>query len=133
VATKEPLILQQAPKAYSRGVVETDHNAENGQRTLAELLERAVVDVLAPVTSTAGQIMHRVEDWLESRSPQRLGPSLPDQFDLTRGRQLASDLAQGMLTGELLEDSPGAGEESVSTPCSDPDTAQCDTKNLHSQ
>jgi hypothetical protein len=62
-----------------------------------------MVSVLEPLTQRIGQIMGRLEVWLENRSPIGF-PSVADPTDNVRGEQLFSDLAPGMLTDELLAD-----------------------------
>jgi hypothetical protein len=42
--------------------------------------------------------------WLENL-PSIVPPNSRDEFDPARGQQLASDLAPGMLTEELIADS----------------------------
>ena len=69
-------------------------------RSFAEQCEQVVADVLSPFAAAAGRIMQ----WLENL-PSIVPSNSRDEFDPTRGQQLASDLAPGMLTEELIADS----------------------------
>ena len=80
---------------------ETEWVAEN-PRTFAQRCEQAAVDSLAPFSARAERIMHRLEEWLDNRSP--IGSSASSrELDPARGEQFVSDLAEGMLTKELIE------------------------------
>jgi hypothetical protein len=79
---------------------ENERVADN-PRTFAERCEQVTVHALAPFTANAGRIMHRLEQWLDNRSP--IGSSASSrESDPARGEQFVSDLAQGMLTKELI-------------------------------
>jgi hypothetical protein len=70
-------------------------------KPLAEQFEQLVADLLTPITAGADRIMCRVDEWLESRAAS--GADGRPLFTPPVGEPIVSDMAQGMLTAELLE------------------------------
>jgi hypothetical protein len=68
-------------------------------RSFAEQCEQIAAEVLSPFAAAAGRIMQ----WLEN--VPSIVPRNSRDLDPARGEQLASDLAPGMLTEELIADS----------------------------
>lgn len=78
---------------------QNDDVVEN-PRSFAAQCEQIAADVLSPFVAAAERIMK----WLENMPS--IVPRNTREFDPARGEQLASDLAPGMLTEELIADSP---------------------------